>query len=308
MYVGRIMSLLRDRAKVPISIGFRAVGTMTGLIEFIGDPARNYEPYVHFGIGESVLTTAEHEMLVNANVEVIQVPLVLSVLGFYHSVPGITPQTGPMNLSACLLAQIYQGKISKWNDPKIVDLNPNWRLYQHEHGNLDYTIKLTYRSGGSSMTFKVQQYFEAATAVRCPGTFPYKPAFTNEYFARGASSYALSSDAAVSRMMQDNPMVLGYLGLGEAKEQHLMPVLIEDASGVWRNPLEADPYDAIKDASEFPSSPLFDYKGTYSGRFSPSPSHRFGSLSLPHCLVSEPPLLHTHTHILTFRPELRLPS
>lgn len=119
LYIGQVMTLLRDRSKVPINMGFRAIGTDSGLAELMGDANDNFKPYVEFGVGESVLTTANYQILQSRGIQVMQIPLVFSTLGFYHSVPGFDDSTGPMNISACLLAAIYSRKITTWNDNRV---------------------------------------------------------------------------------------------------------------------------------------------------------------------------------------------
>lgn len=50
MFLGLVMSKLRDRSKVPVQMGFRATGTLAGVEEFLGR-SNNYKAYVPFGIG-----------------------------------------------------------------------------------------------------------------------------------------------------------------------------------------------------------------------------------------------------------------
>jgi len=65
------------------------------------------------------------------------------------NVPGIKP--GQMVLSGSVLADIYLGKITKWNDPAIKKLNPELNLP-------DLRITVVHRSDGSGTTFIFTDY------------------------------------------------------------------------------------------------------------------------------------------------------
>lgn len=65
------------------------------------------------------------------------------------NVPGIT--AGQLKLTGTLLADIYLGKVSKWNDPAITALNPGVNLP-------DSAITVVRRSDGSGTTFIFTNY------------------------------------------------------------------------------------------------------------------------------------------------------
>ena len=50
----------------------------------------------------------------------MQIPWALSATGIGFNVPGVKK----LNLTGPVIAGIYFGKITKWNDPKIKKLNP----------------------------------------------------------------------------------------------------------------------------------------------------------------------------------------
>jgi phosphate transport system substrate-binding protein len=72
----------------------------------------------------------------------VQVPWALSATGIGFNIPGVKK----LNLSGKVLAGIYFGTITNWNDPKIAKLNPKTKL-----PNL--TITPIYRSDGSGDTY-----------------------------------------------------------------------------------------------------------------------------------------------------------
>ncbi|TCK30191.1 phosphate ABC transporter substrate-binding protein (PhoT family) [Ancylobacter aquaticus] len=62
-----------------------------------------------------------------------------------------------LTLNGDLIAQIYQGKITKWNDPKIVALNKDAKLP-------DIAIVPVYRSDSSGTSFVFTSYLTSASA------------------------------------------------------------------------------------------------------------------------------------------------
>lgn len=58
---------------------------------------------------------------------------------------------GDLRVSGPVLAEMFMGKISKWNDPKLVALNPGKKLP-------DMTITIVHRADGSGTTFNWTDY------------------------------------------------------------------------------------------------------------------------------------------------------
>lgn len=82
----------------------------------------------------------------------VQFPTVMGGIVPVINVEGIAP--GKMVLDGTTLAEIYMGKITKWNDPAIAKLNPELKLP-------DAPIAVVYRSDGSGTTFNFTYYLAA---------------------------------------------------------------------------------------------------------------------------------------------------
>lgn len=78
-----------------------------------------------------------------------QFPLVIGGVVPVVNVEGV--QSGQMKFTGPLLADIYLGKIKKWNDPAISKINPDLKLP-------DATINVVHRSDGSGTTFNWVNY------------------------------------------------------------------------------------------------------------------------------------------------------
>src|SRR5271155_911508 len=83
-----------------------------------------------------------------ANGDVVEIPSVAGAVVLAYNLPGFS---GDLNLSGPVLADIYLGKVTKWNDPAIAALNPGVNL-----PTLDITT--VHRSDGSGTNFVFTSY------------------------------------------------------------------------------------------------------------------------------------------------------
>ncbi len=79
----------------------------------------------------------------------IQFPTAVAGEDLVYNLPGIKP--GELILSGPVVADIYLGKIKKWNDPAIEKLNPGVKLPSTD-------ITVVHRSDGSGTTFTFADY------------------------------------------------------------------------------------------------------------------------------------------------------
>ncbi len=63
---------------------------------------------------------------------------------------------GELNVTGPVLAEMFMGKISKWNDPKLAALNPGKKLP-------DMTITVVHRADGSGTTFNWTDYLSSVS-------------------------------------------------------------------------------------------------------------------------------------------------
>jgi phosphate transport system substrate-binding protein len=83
-----------------------------------------------------------------------QWPMVMGGIVMVVNIPGVKP--GDLVLDGPTVAQIYMGKITKWNDPAIQKLNPNLKLP-------DLAIANIHRADGSGTTFNFTYYLSAVS-------------------------------------------------------------------------------------------------------------------------------------------------
>jgi phosphate transport system substrate-binding protein len=85
----------------------------------------------------------------------IQFPMVMGGVVPVVNIEGVQP--GKMRLTGGVLADIYLGKISKWNDPRIAGLNGDLKLP-------DQAITVVHRADGSGTTFIFTNYLSKVSS------------------------------------------------------------------------------------------------------------------------------------------------
>jgi phosphate transport system substrate-binding protein len=121
-----------------IKVTYGSVGSGSGIAQIT---ART----VDFGASDAPLTP-EQAAACNG---CVQIPWALSAVGIGYNVPGVKP--GKLKLTGKVVASIYLGQITKWNDPKIKKLNPGVHLPGLE-------ITPVFRSDGSGTTYAFTHY------------------------------------------------------------------------------------------------------------------------------------------------------
>lgn len=166
---------------------------------------------VDFGASDMPLKPAD----LNKN-GLTQFPAVIGGVVPVVHVPGIQP--GALRLTGQVLANIYLGKIKKWNDPAIAALNPGLRLPSS-------SIAVVRRADGSGTTFIFTNYLSKVsadwkqivgegTAVKWPGT-----------------SMGGKGNEGVAAFLQRIPNSIGYVEYAYAKQNRLAWVQLQNASG-----------------------------------------------------------------------------
>jgi len=130
------------RNAIGIQLNYQFVGSGAGINQI-----RNRT--VDFGGTDAPLNA---QQLTEGNL--LQFPTVMGSLVAIVNIPGVGDDQ--LRLTGPLLADIYLGKITRWNDPQIVALNPGLSL-----PNL--TIAPAYRADGSGTTFVWVSYLSAVS-------------------------------------------------------------------------------------------------------------------------------------------------
>jgi phosphate transport system substrate-binding protein len=124
-------------AQTGLKMNYQSIGSGGGIAQIKAKT-------VDFGASDMPLKPDELE-----KAGLLQFPPVIGGEVMVVNLPGIQP--GQMTLDGPTIANIYLGKITKWNDPAIAKLNPGLKLP-------DMGIAVVHRSDGSGTTFIFTNY------------------------------------------------------------------------------------------------------------------------------------------------------
>lgn len=146
------------------------------------------------------------------------IPWALSATGIGFNVPGVKK----LNLSGPVLAGIYFGKITNWNDPKIAKLNPKAKL-----PNL--AITPVYRSDGSGDTYAFTNYLSRIS----PAWKSEVGVATTVGFKAGTGA---KGNAGVTSLVTKTPGAVGYISASYLIAAGLGAAAVENAAGNFELP------------------------------------------------------------------------
>ncbi|QJR16096.1 phosphate ABC transporter substrate-binding protein PstS [Usitatibacter palustris] len=189
-------------------LNYQSIGSGGGIKQIIAKT-------VDFGASDGVMSADDLQK--NG---LMQFPTVIGGVVPVVNVPGIQP--GQLKMTGDVLANIYLGKVVKWNDKAITDLNPGVTLP-------DSAIAVVRRADGSGTTFIFTNYLAkvngewkekvgAGTAVQWPIGLGGK------------------GNEGVSAFVQRIPGAIGYVEYAYAKQNKLAHAQLKNADGHFVQP------------------------------------------------------------------------
>jgi phosphate transport system substrate-binding protein len=155
--------------------------------------------------------------------DILHIPVAGGAIAIAYNVPELG--TTPLKLDGATIANIYLGKITKWNDAAIAALNPGVTLPNHD-------IAGVHRSDGSGTTATFTDYLKKISPdwANGPGsgstvTWPCEPACT------GASG-----NNGIGNAIQNEPYTLGYIGAEWSNITKISTALIKNKAGNYIAP------------------------------------------------------------------------
>jgi phosphate ABC transporter phosphate-binding protein len=197
-----------NKIKPNIQINYQSVGSGAGIKQIT---ART----VDFGASDAPLTEQEY-----GNVSgILQIPESIGAVVVAYNLPGI--QKG-VKLSGDIISDIFLGKITKWNDPKIVSVNPGIQFP-------DKDIIVAHRSDGSGTTFVFTDYL-------CAVSPDWKSNVGKGKSVNWPVGLGGKGNEGVSGLLNQNPYTIGYIELAYAKLQNIPYAYIKNKAGNFIEP------------------------------------------------------------------------
>lgn len=189
-----------------IKVNYQSVGSGAGRNQLISGT-------VDFGASDSAMSDAEIERVSKG---VVMVPMTAGSVVVAFNLPGNVA----LRLSRLALAEIFLGKITKWNDPKLAGINPTIKLP-------DLPISVVYRSDSSGTTDLFTSHLNAAIDIwATAGGGPGRGSSINWPVGVGARG-----NEGVSAALTQTPGTISYTEFGYAKSNKLDMARLENKAG-----------------------------------------------------------------------------
>jgi phosphate transport system substrate-binding protein len=152
----------------------------------------------------------------------VQFPAIIGGTVPVVNLDGFKP--GELRVTGTALAEIYLGEISKWNDPKLVALNPGKKLP-------DQNITVVHRADGSGTTFNFTDYL---AEVSKPWAERVGKGAAVKWPA--ASSVGGKGNEGVAANVNRVKGAIGYVEYAYVKKNNMTFMQLQNRSGKWVSP------------------------------------------------------------------------
>ena len=176
------MDKLEERAGSPVRLTYRSVGSGTGKADWADHTAGGGTG------GDPDFASTDFGLEPDTTKPFLQIPFQIGAVSVFVNLPGV--KTGDIKLSACTVAKIFNGDITSWDDAAI-KADSGLTLPAQ-------TIKVVYRTNGSSSTQGIKGYMKAGCTDFSTLTVDSTPLTSNNNHLNPGQYGVTGSDETVS--------------------------------------------------------------------------------------------------------------
>jgi phosphate transport system substrate-binding protein len=152
--------------------------------------------------------------------KLLQFPTVIGGVVLIVNIPGV--EANQLKLTGELLADIYLGNVKKWNDERLVELNPGLKL-----PNL--AIAPVYRADGSGTSFVFTDYLSTLSA-------DWKSKVGANTSVKWPAGNGAKGSDGVSATVRQVRGGIGYVESAYAEQNHLVTTQLRNKAGSFVSP------------------------------------------------------------------------
>jgi phosphate transport system substrate-binding protein len=202
-----------------------------------------------FGGSDAPMKKDQLDAAVQKGGDVVHIPLIMGGVAIVYNVPDLPA----LKLTGPVIADIYRGKITKWNDSRIAELNMGTNLP-------DLLIVPVYRSDSSGTSNIFSEYLSKVSAD-----------FSKEIGASTTPKWpklgtGQKGSDGVANHVKDNVGAIGYVEVSYAKKNNIAVAQVRNKKGTFALP-EADAVTAAGEwglSQQQTSEPYSLHELTYS--------------------------------------------
>jgi phosphate transport system substrate-binding protein len=213
--------------KPDVDINYQSIGSGGGIKQFTAKT-------VDFGATDAPLTALEAQSAPGA----VHIPETIGSVVAAYNIPSI-PEKG-LKLTGDVLAEIFLGKITKWNDPKIVSLNPDKTLSGDD-------IVVVHRSDGSGTSFVWTDYLSNVSSA-------WKQQVGVGKSVAWPTGIGAPGNEGVANAIKGTANTIGYIELSYALTTNTPFASIQNKEGTFIEPSIASTRAAVAAVASQPGS------------------------------------------------------
>jgi phosphate transport system substrate-binding protein len=197
------------KSHASVRIDYQSIGSGGGIKQIQAQT-------VDFGASDAPMSDAD---LKAAPGEIIHIPTVLGAVVVTYNVASITQ---PLRLSPDVVADIFLGKIKKWDDARLKQDNPGVNLPAAD-------ITVVHRADGSGTSFVFTDYLSKVSA-------DWKQNVGADKSPKWPVGQGGKGNEGVTGQIKNQPNTIGYVELAYATQNKLPVALIKNAAGKFVEP------------------------------------------------------------------------
>jgi phosphate transport system substrate-binding protein len=195
-----------------MTVNYNSVGSGTGRSDLAAGT-------VNYAGSDSPIPSTETDFTGKGTV--LYFPVLIGPITMSYNLSGVSN----LKLTPTVIANIFQGKITTWNDPAIAAVNPGVTL-----PSTPITIAVRSDSSGTTQNFSLF----LQTAV--PSVWTLGSSSTISW---PSSAHAGSGNSGVAQIVKSTPGAIGYVDLSTAKASGLTYASVQNSSGKYVVPSSA---------------------------------------------------------------------
>ena len=189
-----------------VQINYQSIGSGGGIRQVMAGT-------VDFGASDGPMTD---EQLAQSKIKIVHIPTVLGAVVPIYNLPGVSTE---LKFAPDVLADIYLGKITKWNDGRISKDNPGVSLP-------DSTINVVHRSDGSGTTYIFTDYLSKVSS-------DWKDKVGKSTAVPWPVGIGAKGNENIASMVRQLPGTIGYDELIYALQNKIQFGQLRNSAGNW---------------------------------------------------------------------------
>jgi phosphate transport system substrate-binding protein len=194
-----------------VTVNYQSIGSGGGIQQFTAGT-------VDFGATDVPMNADE---LARTKEAVLQIPITLGGAGIGYNLPGVSKG---LRLTRALVADIYLGKVTKWNDSAIAAINPGVKLP-------DMAITVVHRSDGSGTTYIFTDFLADVSLE-----WKQKVGTNKSVQWPARSSVGGKGNEGVAGLVRQSPGAIGYIELAYLLQNDMTYAQLQNRSGQYVYP------------------------------------------------------------------------